>query len=241
MCLSERTSLYILPKNSEISCLPHSWARTSRTNKLCGFIYSAIEVFRELTFAAVGKDIVKFRRFSVEGTMKGEFGNLVTILCIGDYLITTSEDGYLCVWNYTSMELIRTINLGRDFHPSFVMHPNTYLNKVLVGSASGKLQLWNIRSGSLIMDFKGYNSAITYIEQTPSVDVVAVGLATGEIDVLNLKFDEVFFALSSFYIVECNAFPTSFFDNKPFLLYEHGKGSSDAECWRRWSRLHLEY
>lgn len=152
---------------------------------------------------------MKFRRFTVEGTMKGEFGNLVTILGIGDYLITTSEDGYMCVWNHTTLELIRTINLGRDFHPSFVMHPNTYLNKVLVGSASGKLQLWNIRSGSLIMDFKGYNSAISYIEQSPSVDVVAIGLANGEIDVLNLKYDEVCFDILSSLLVSY-AFPAGF-------------------------------
>ena len=146
---------------------------------------------KETTFTAVGKDILKWRRFSVVGTLRGEFGPIVTLLLIGEYLVSTSEDGYLCIWNATTMELIRTINLGNDFHPSFLMHPNTYLNKVLVGSTTGKLQLWNIRTGSLIMNFKGYSSGITFIQQAPSVDIVAVGLENGEIDVRNLRYDEV--------------------------------------------------
>lgn len=32
------------------------------------------------------------------------------------------------------------------FQVSVLMHPSTYLNKVLVGSRQGSLQLWNIRT-----------------------------------------------------------------------------------------------
>ena len=46
------------------------------------------------------------------------------------------------------------------------------------------------------MDFRGYTSGITFMEQTPSVDVVAIGLADGTIDVINLKYDEVGAALA---------------------------------------------
>ena len=80
---------------------------------------------------------------------------------------------------------------GKRF-PSLLPHaPKHLLNKVLVGSTTGKLQLWNIRTGSLIMNFKGYSSGITFIQQAPSVDIVAVGLENGEIDVRNLRYDEV--------------------------------------------------
>lgn len=41
------------------------------------------------------------------------------------------------------------------------------------------------------MNFKGYSSGITFIQQAPSVDIVAVGLENGEIDVRNLRYDEV--------------------------------------------------
>lgn len=144
-----------------------------------------------MTFTAVGKDVFIWRRFTISGCLKGEHDMIVAILRIGDYLLTASHDGYLCVWNWFNQELIRTINLGSNFHPTCLSHPNTYLNKILVGSSSGKLQLWNIRTGSLIMNFKGYSSGITTIEQTPSVDVMAIGLADGTVDIMNLKYDEV--------------------------------------------------
>ena len=181
----------IQPKSFKTSCLLHNLSKISSNIRNRIVTDSVVEVSREYTFTAVGKDILKWKRFSLVGTMKGEFGTIVTLLRIADYLISTSDDGYLCVWNWTTMELIRTINLGRGFHPSFVMHPNTYMNKVLVGSATGKLQLWNIRTGSLIMNFKGYSSGISFMEQAPTVDIVAIGLENGEIDVLNLKYDKV--------------------------------------------------
>lgn len=152
---------------------------------------SGVAVEREMTFTSVGKDVLIWRRFAITGCLKGEYGPITSILRIGDYLVTASEDGYVCVWNWYNQELIRTINLGPSFHPSFLSHPDTYLNKILVGGATGKLQLWNIRTGSLIMSFKGYSSGITYIQQTPSVDVMAIGLEDGMIDILNLKYDEV--------------------------------------------------
>ena len=146
---------------------------------------------KEWTLTAVDKDVLKWKRFAKAATLKGEHGPIVTMCRIGDFVLPVSDDGYLCVWNWINEECIRTINLGSNFSPSFILHPNAYLNKVLIGSSSGKLQLWNIRTGSLIMDFKGYSCGITFIEQTPSVDVVAIGLEDGTIDILNLKYDEV--------------------------------------------------
>lgn len=71
------------------------------------------------------------------------------------------------------------------------MHPNTYINKILIGSEQGKLQLWNVRQGKLIHAFSGFNSKITVLEQAPAIDVVAVGLANGQIALLNLKVDQI--------------------------------------------------
>lgn len=152
---------------------------------------SVIEVSGEYTFTVVGTDILKWKRFSVTGVFHADHGSIKCLLLLGDYLLSASQDGYLCVWNWDTEELIRTINIGPDFHPSFLMHPTTYLNKVVIGGDAGQLQLWNIRTGSLIMNFRGYSSPITFIEQSPSVDVVAVGLSDGTIDILNLQFDQV--------------------------------------------------
>jgi len=57
-------------------------------------------------------------------------------------------------------------------------HPATYLNKMLFGSQEGKLQLWNLKTKKLIFTFKGWGSPVTCVEQSPAVDVVAVGLVS---------------------------------------------------------------
>ena len=38
--------------------------------------------------------------------------------------------------------------------------------------------------------FRGWGSAVLSLEQAPAVDVVAVGLESGEIYVHNIKYDE---------------------------------------------------
>merc|ERR1719430_1757223 len=73
---------------------------------------------------------------------------------------------------------------------SALCHPSTYIDKILVGSKQGHLQLWNIKSTKLVYTFKGWGSAVNVLEQAPAIDVVAIGLVSGEIFVHNLKFDE---------------------------------------------------
>ena len=43
-------------------------------------------------------------------------------------------------------ECIRDIQFDEQDHVTCIAHPHTYLNKVLVGTRSGVLQLWNIKS-----------------------------------------------------------------------------------------------
>jgi hypothetical protein len=51
------------------------------------------------------------------------------------------------------------------FHVTAVMHPNTYLNKILVGSKQGSLQLWNIKQDKMLYVFEGWNSQVTCLQQ----------------------------------------------------------------------------
>ena len=70
---------------------------------------------------------------------------------------------------------------------SSILHPSTYINKILLGSHQGKLQLWNIKSNKLIYSFDGWNSGVTVLAQAPAIDVVAIGLADGRIVLHNLR------------------------------------------------------
>jgi U3 small nucleolar RNA-associated protein 21 len=52
-----------------------------------------------------------------------------------------------------------------SFKISTILHPSTYLNKILLGSTQGAMQLWNIHTNKLIYTFNGWDSPVTALEQ----------------------------------------------------------------------------
>ena len=100
-----------------------------------------------------------------------------------------------------SAELVSTIDFDPDFTATCVLHPATYLNKILVGSSQGSLQLWNIRTQNCIHRFSAStlqsatlsstsSSPVTALIQSPAIDVVGVGFASGEIAIYDIRADE---------------------------------------------------
>lgn len=75
--------------------------------------------------------------------------------------------------------------------PTSMVHPPTYLNKVLIGCADGTLHLWNVASGARLYVFRGWQAPVTCLAASPALDVVGVGLANGAAVVLNVRHDEV--------------------------------------------------
>lgn len=68
------------------------------------------------------------------------------------------DEGHLKSWNLNKQQMdyggdggggaeICNAALEGGFVPTALAHPPTYLNKVLVGSEGGSLQLWNVRTG----------------------------------------------------------------------------------------------
>ena len=49
---------------------------------------------------------------------------------------------------------LAAISLPRDFEVTAMEPPNTYLNKMVLGSSTGELQLWNIKTHKLIHAFE---------------------------------------------------------------------------------------
>ena len=72
-----------------------------------------------------------------------------------------------------------TINLGEDFSPTCMAHPDTYLNKVVVASQQGTMQLWNFSKGVRLYEFQVADCAIKCLAPSPALDVVGLGLADG--------------------------------------------------------------
>ena len=71
-----------------------------------------------------------------------------------------------------------------------MIHPSTYLNKLLIGSTQGTMQIWNVRVSKMVYQFPSFGSAVTCLEQSPVVDVVAVGLLNGSVILHNIKMNE---------------------------------------------------
>jgi len=145
-----------------------------------------------LVFVAAGKDVYAWRRGNeLQRIYKGHEATVHILLPFGPHLISVDRQSLLKVWDIKTGDQYLEMTFNNDkFLVTTVCHPSTYLNKILVGSQQGRLQLWNFKTCKLVFTFKGWESAVRCLEQAPALDVVAIGLESGDIYLHNLKFDE---------------------------------------------------
>ncbi|OZJ06003.1 hypothetical protein BZG36_01098 [Bifiguratus adelaidae] len=157
---------------------------------------TAITSHRDLTFIAHGSSVsVHKRGKELYAIDSDEEYHVMDMIVLGEQLVGLCSDHVLRCWSYGTQELYSSIELGNNFTPTCVLHPDTYLNKVVVGTSEGVLLIYNIKTSSLIYQFKSFDSPITCIVQSPVVDVVAVGLLNGTIILINIRVDEVIMTL----------------------------------------------
>ncbi|XP_066516110.1 WD repeat-containing protein 36 [Hoplias malabaricus] len=161
------------------------------SNALPGDI-SCLSADRMLVYAAHGKVISAFaKNKEVVHTYEGHQADVHLLLPFGDHLISVDKESAVIIWGVESEDTYLQISFDKSsFEVSALMHPSTYLNKILFGSSQGSLQLWNVKSNKLLFTFPGWASAVTVLQQTPAVDVVGIGLASGQIIIHNIKYDE---------------------------------------------------
>ncbi|KAM4809822.1 WD repeat-containing protein 36 [Rhinophrynus dorsalis] len=153
---------------------------------------SCLAADRMLVFAAHGNFLKAFaRNKEVVHTYKGHEAEIHLVQPFGDHVISVDTSNILMIWDIKSEEEYLQLKFDKtSFAISAIMHPSTYLNKILLGSQQGSLQLWNVKSSKLLFTFQGWESGVTVLQQAPAVDVVAVGLTSGKIILHNIKFDE---------------------------------------------------
>jgi U3 small nucleolar RNA-associated protein 21 len=164
--------------------------RLSRVGPAHAHKVRALAQFERFILATDGADIVVSSQSDVIKVLKGHQGTVQRLLVVGVFLLSIADDGKCIIWNLQSMTKQSEIIFPSDFHPSCIMHPDTYLNKVLVGSTEGIMALYNLRSKKLVYEFPTFGSHIICVTQSPVVDVVGVGLADGRIVIHNLKMDK---------------------------------------------------
>lgn len=142
-------------------------------------------------YVAAGASVSVVRRGMLLASWQMPHGaRVVQLIALGEHVLSLDSGGSLRVWEtrkpgvqYAQLEL-------ESFAPTVMAHPATYLNKILIGSASGALRLYNVRTLKCVYEFASLNSAIRCIEQSPALDVLAIGLADGRLVLRNVLTDE---------------------------------------------------
>ncbi|KAL2634137.1 hypothetical protein R1flu_005616 [Riccia fluitans] len=194
----------------------------------------ALAAYRDNTYVASGQRIVVFHRTRQVATWNGHTGKVILLLAFGKHILSVGTEGRLLVWSVVEedptcpAEPVGEMQLRESFNPTCIVHPETYLNKVLIGSEEGSLQLWNISTQKMIYEFKGWGSPIRSCVSSPALDVVAVGCADGKIRLQNLRYDEtvVTFTNTTRGPVTALSFRT---DGQPFLAA--GGSSGVISIW----------
>jgi U3 small nucleolar RNA-associated protein 21 len=104
-------------------------------------------------------------------------------------LAITSSPPQLHVFHIPEEKLIGSLDLGAGGDATAILHPATWLNKIILGRESGVVQIWNIRTGKLIYETESFGSAVTCLAQSPALDVIGIGLHSGTIHIRNLRTD----------------------------------------------------
>ncbi|CAH3028123.1 unnamed protein product [Porites evermanni] len=145
----------------------------------------------DLVITASGKEMTSWRRGKQVAEFKGHRSTIHFILSFGSHLISVDEESTVRIWLVETTELYLEMEFNaKNFYVTCLTHPSTYLNKILLCSRQGQMQLWNIKTNKLIYTFSGWSEPILAVEQAPAVDVVGVGLQSGKMILHNLKFDE---------------------------------------------------
>ncbi|KAK4424941.1 WD repeat-containing protein 36 [Sesamum alatum] len=153
----------------------------------------ALASYRDYTFAAYGHNIAVFKRAHLVATWKSHNAKVNQLLLLSERIISTDVKGNIFIWAFKgvteNLSPVGHISLENKFTPTCIMHPDTYLEQVLLGSQEGSLQLWDISTLKKVNEFKGWNAAICCCVSSPALDVVAVGCSDGKIHVHNILRD----------------------------------------------------
>ncbi|EKM55193.1 uncharacterized protein PHACADRAFT_120318 [Phanerochaete carnosa HHB-10118-sp] len=195
-----------------VTCLGKAWAMWEGGKMTLQFVgpdaqepISCLAMEGKAVWAAAGPDVIKYFRGKEVTRVSNPLGSALSfILIFGTQLLALTEDGKrMLTWDTDELALQSTIEFEPGFTATSILHPATYLNKVLVGSSQGNMQLWNTRTQTCIHKFSsaslltspsgsqdGSPVAITALAQSPAIDVVGIGFASGEISVYDVRMDE---------------------------------------------------
>ena len=108
-----------------------------------------------------------------------------------------------------------------------IAHPDTYINKVVLGNKRGKLLLLNIVTGRIVKvlggtadDLETNDAEITFVQNSPALDVIAVGFSDGRCVLYDINKEQAIMTLPHDCKVTCCAFNAqgNQDDNDPLIV-----------------------
>ncbi|KAH9945893.1 Utp21-domain-containing protein [Epithele typhae] len=197
------------PRIHLLTCLGKAWAMWEGEKMGLLFVgpdapaqISAMAMDGNAVWISSGQYIIQYERGKeVHRLVNPLETSLTNILVFGPQVLALTEDGSrMLVWDAESGELQKTIQFEPGFTAIMIHHPPTYLNKVLVASSQGSMQLWNVRTQTLLYTFPAASllaspsatspTAITALARSPAIDVVGIGFSSGEISIYDVRADE---------------------------------------------------
>ena len=194
---------------------------------------TCFQSFNHDTYVVAGEVIFIYRRIHIIGTLNFHQQPILGLCKIGNHLVSF-DDHTMYIIDITSQSLLHALPLIQSSPVSHVMHPATYINKVLVIYANCHIELWNVIRQKLIYTFQSHlayaanlqdKGVITAMEQSPALDVVALGYSSGLILLMNLKTDTVLFHFQQELEVTALTFRTDAVADKfPYLASSNIEG-----------------
>ena len=108
-----------------------------------------------------------------------------------------------------------------------IAHPDTYINKIILGNKRGKLLLLNIVTGRIVKVLSGSaddldtnDAEITFVQNSPALDVIAVGFSDGRCVLYDINKERAIMTLQHDCKVTCCSFNAqgNQDDNDPLIV-----------------------
>jgi U3 small nucleolar RNA-associated protein 21 len=129
----------------------------------------------DIVYASCGQNIYVMKGKEILSILTEHHEDISHMMVIGRLLLSFGETNFI-VWNEN--EKINQWNFNESI--TCVLHPHTYLDKILIGTQKGDLFLMNIRVGKIIYKFGNFSSSISCMENSSALDVIGIGLSNGK-------------------------------------------------------------
>jgi U3 small nucleolar RNA-associated protein 21 len=134
---------------------------------------------------------------------KGDCEQVGNILTFGSWIVGCCRTR-IEIWSSATLEHYTTIHPGHGRRGATitggVCNMPTYLNKILVGTSDGCVEVWNVSTGKLlytVFPSASDEGAVTALEPTPALSIFAIAYASGTVVIHDVRMDKHIITLNT--------------------------------------------